>query len=146
VQVHLRNEFVLKPNGEALCANFSESDYLSCFQMQNVFHGLLDDNIMMCLIRCVASNKPLLARLVPRDNAYRQNVNMGAYHFRFWKMGDWYDVVVDDYLPVDAAHNRPLFACNVTHLNEFWPALFEKAFCKYYIIFKPEKFRHNRYH
>jgi hypothetical protein len=75
-------------------------------------------------------NTRLLAHLIPKDNAYRKNMNTGAYHFRFWKTGDWFDVVVDDYLPVDATNHGLLFTRNVTHFNEFWPALFEKAVAK----------------
>ena len=66
---------------------------------------------------------------MPLDNALSSNVEKGAYHFRFWKLGDWYDVVVDDNLIVDLNHN-PFFTKNITQKNEFWVSLIEKAFSK----------------
>ena len=54
---------------------------------------------------------------------------LGAFHFRFWDYGTWKDVVVDDFLPVDE-NNQLIFSRNKDHENEFWSALFEKAYAK----------------
>lgn len=49
------------------------------------------------------------------------------YHFRFNQYGDWYDIVVDDYLP--CSHGGQLLFCqNKKQPNEFWPALLVRKF------------------
>ena len=65
---------------------------------------------------------------------------IGIFHFRFWIMGSWYDVVVDDYLPYctnenyltngSSLFNFPCFCHDIEKPNEFWSALLEKAFAK----------------
>jgi hypothetical protein len=70
-----------------------------------------------------------LAHIIPVDNAYKENSQFGIYHFRLWKLGSWYDVVVDDTLPV-TLQSQMIFARNQTFLNEFWSPLLEKAFAK----------------
>ena len=57
-------------------------------------------------------------------------MEIGAYHFRFWKLGYWHDVVVDDYLPVNKS-DELIFSYNKTYRNEFWIPLFEKALAKF---------------
>ena len=57
----------------------------------------------------------------------------GAFHFRFWIYGSWKDVVIDDYLPVNAKR-KLLFLHNEEAPNEFWAALLEKAYAKVFII------------
>lgn len=74
-------------------------------------------------------NEKLLSVLIPIDNLDRENIKLGAYHFRFWKLGYWYDVLIDDYLPTNTS-NELIFSYNKLFPNEYWVPLFEKAFAK----------------
>ncbi len=130
LKVNLKNEFILTKSGTVLAPDFNQSEFLSCFSTHDIFHGMLDDSILIGTIQGICRNEDLLTHLIPSDNAVRKNINVGAFHFRMWKLNEWFDVVVDDHLPVDTSQNL-LFARNVTRSNEFWIALFEKAAAKY---------------
>jgi len=54
----------------------------------------------------------------------------GVFHCRFWRLGRWFDVYVDDYLPVCVDTLLPWGARSVDP-DEMWVPLIEKAFARY---------------
>jgi len=74
-------------------------------------------------------NEKLLEIIIPKDNLDEENIQLGAFHFRFWRLGYWYDAVVDDYLPTNIS-NELIFSYNKIYTNEYWVPLFEKALAK----------------
>lgn len=71
----------------------------------------------------------IFQKVVPRGQICDGGDYAGIFHFRFWIYGSWYDVVIDDYLPV-YEDGRLIFCHNTEEPNEFWAALLEKAFAK----------------
>ena len=125
----MKNEFVLNDYGAPLPKNFKLNDFVNFFSIHDIFQGVLGDCFLIGAIMGITRNKELLPFIIPKDNAIKAKIKNGAYHFRLWKLGEWYDVVIDDYLPVDGQYTS-FFAKNVTYPNEFWVPLFEKAIAK----------------
>ena len=126
---NVRAELVLDPGGHAPSNRQNSDEYLGCISVFDVFQGSLGDCFMLASILSLIKNHEIMSHIMPIDNANEANMNIGAYHFRFWRMGEWFDVVVDDFLPVDPSFSL-LFARNVTYFNECWVPLFEKAVAK----------------
>ncbi|GFO38688.1 calpain-9 [Plakobranchus ocellatus] len=74
------------------------------------------------------SHPHLLARVVPEDQGFAQNMYTGMFRFNFWWYGNWTEVIVDDYIPTDGY--APIYCSNRERPDEFWPCLLEKAYAK----------------
>lgn len=124
-----KNEFVLDELGNSPIKTMNESDYAKYFSICDIFQGWLGNCFHIGAMMALTKNEELLKIIIPIDNILRENMNYGAFHFRFWKLGYWYDTVIDDYLPVNNC-SELLFSHNKIFCNEFWVPLFEKAFAK----------------
>jgi hypothetical protein len=53
----------------------------------------------------------LTKKVIPRAQEFDNNY-VGIFHFRFWIYGFWYDVVIDDFLPVWENSRKLVFCSN----------------------------------
>lgn len=122
--------------------------------------GLLGDCWLLPAIRVLRTHKALFDQVVPRckeqdwvhagqrsgvSNPRDTNVHPGIFRFRFYRFGQWVEVVVDDYLPLystqkqtdlenlfphDQAEHRRLVFGRSNNEDEWWCSLMEKAYAK----------------
>jgi len=72
----------------------------------------------------------LYKHVIPSDNGcFHSSEYAGIFHFRFFKFGEWVDVVVDDKIPVDE-DGEFIYCSNQKDKNEFFVPLLEKAYSK----------------
>ncbi|KAM6949128.1 calpain-5 [Aplochiton taeniatus] len=100
---------------------------------RDLHQGSLGNCWMVAATSCLASEPSLWKKVIPDHteqewNPKRSDQYAGIFHFRFWRLGQWTDVVVDDRLPV-GEEGRLLF-CRSATPREFWSALLEKAYAK----------------
>lgn len=129
--MQLKDEFVLNSEGKPPVADqLSITDYSIFFSAYDISQGWIGNCFHIGAIIALMNNKKALEVVIPADNTERKNMDIGAYHFRFWKLGYWYSVVVDDYLPVNKS-GELIFSFNKIYPNEYWVPLFEKALAKF---------------
>ncbi|XP_064786837.1 calpain-5-like [Oncorhynchus masou masou] len=100
---------------------------------RDLHQGSLGNCWMVAATSCLASEPSLWKKVIPDHaeqewNLKRPDLYAGIFHFRFWRLGHWTDVVVDDRLPV--SEDGTLLFCRSATPREFWSALLEKAYAK----------------
>uniref|UniRef100_A0A8C5D285 Calpain 5a n=1 Tax=Gadus morhua TaxID=8049 RepID=A0A8C5D285_GADMO len=98
----------------------------------DLHQGQLGNCWFVAACSSLASREALWQKVIPdwKDQeweAEKPEAYAGIFHFRFWRFGDWVDVVVDDRLPTV---NDQLVYGHSNDPNEFWSALVEKAYAK----------------
>uniref|UniRef100_A0A3Q2Z7C6 Calpain 5 n=1 Tax=Hippocampus comes TaxID=109280 RepID=A0A3Q2Z7C6_HIPCM len=98
----------------------------------DLHQGKLGNCWFVAACSTLASKEGLWQKVIPdwKDQEWdksRPKLYAGIFHFRFWRFGDWADVVIDDRLPT---FNGKLIFCHSNDANEFWSALVEKAYAK----------------
>ncbi|XP_051813866.1 calpain-5a isoform X3 [Acanthochromis polyacanthus] len=98
----------------------------------DLHQGQLGNCWFVAACSSLASREALWQKVIPdwKDQEWdseRPESYAGIFHFQFWRLGQWVDVVIDDRLPT---LNGNLIYCHSNDTNEFWSALVEKAYAK----------------
>ncbi|XP_063288223.1 calpain-6 isoform X1 [Pelobates fuscus] len=98
----------------------------------DLHQGKLGNCWFVAACSCLALRKTLWKKVIPNWrkqewDTKHPNKYAGIFHFQFWSLGEWVDVVIDDRLPCVDGN---LIYCHSNVKNEFWTALLEKAYAK----------------
>ena len=94
----------------------------------DINQGEIGDCWFLSPLSMLAENKHFMDLVIPRGQSFSSNYH-GIFRFRFYRFGDWVEIVIDDRLPT---RNGKLIYLRSGEPNEFWSALFEKAYAKFY--------------
>ncbi|XP_073455456.1 calpain-6 [Aquarana catesbeiana] len=98
----------------------------------DLHQGQLGNCWFVAACSCLTLHQALWKKVIPNWKKQewdpkRPHKYAGIFHFHFWCLGDWVDVVIDDRLP---STDGNLIYCHSNVKNEFWCALLEKAYAK----------------
>ncbi|XP_066137675.1 calpain-9-like isoform X1 [Euwallacea fornicatus] len=120
----------LRPHEICQRPRFLEENPAAASYRFSVEAGELGDQFLLSAVASLALTPKFLDRVVPNDQGFDAGHNYcGAFRFRFWHFGEWREVIVDDRLPT---HKGRLVHLHCSNSTEFWAALLEKAYAKFY--------------
>ncbi|XP_052104854.1 calpain-5-like [Mytilus californianus] len=98
----------------------------------DVTQGRIGNCWFVSAASCLAQNEEIWHNVIPNYKEQDWNEDkpddyQGIFYFRFWRYGEWLEVVIDDFLPTV---NDELIFIHSQSKNEFWSALLEKAYAK----------------
>eukprot|EP00090_Calanus_glacialis_P041785 TRINITY_DN7431_c0_g1_i4.p1 TRINITY_DN7431_c0_g1~~TRINITY_DN7431_c0_g1_i4.p1 ORF type:complete len:838 (-),score=200.72 TRINITY_DN7431_c0_g1_i4:225-2738(-) len=102
--------------------------YVGKIDRFDINQGEIGDCWFLASLANLADDEEAFNRVVPRKQEFR-NGYAGIFRFRFFRFGEWVEVVVDDRLPT---RNGNLIYLKSKDPNEFWSPLLEKAYAKLY--------------
>ncbi|CAG8585622.1 14173_t:CDS:2 [Cetraspora pellucida] len=131
------------------CKDITSDPHLFIFKNKqlntDVVKGVIGDCWFVAALGVLAAHPKLLNKVVPKWTAqdwchstepgkqlgvynFRDTErHPGIFRFRFYRFGEWIEVVVDDYLPTK---NRRLIYAHSKNPKEMWCSLLEKAYAK----------------
>uniref|UniRef100_A0A0A9XV97 Calpain-A n=1 Tax=Lygus hesperus TaxID=30085 RepID=A0A0A9XV97_LYGHE len=62
--------------------------------------GLIEDNPLLAVLSAIANHPKLMNYIFPRGQDFSDPGYCGLFYFRFWRMGKWVYVIVDDRIPI----------------------------------------------
>ncbi|KFP75629.1 Calpain-5, partial [Acanthisitta chloris] len=106
--------------------------FVNGISSHDLHQGILGNCWFVAACSCLALRKSLWQQVIPDFNEQEWDPKnpekyAGIFRFRFWCLGEWTEVVVDDLLPT---MDGKLIYCHSNMKNEFWSALLEKAYAK----------------
>ncbi|NXG23876.1 CAN5 protein, partial [Grallaria varia] len=106
--------------------------FVNGISSHDLHQGTLGNCWFVAACSCLALRKCLWQQVIPDFNEQEWDPKnpekyAGIFRFRFWCLGEWTEVVVDDLLPTVDGN---LIYCHSNVKNEFWSALLEKAYAK----------------
>ncbi|KAH8849740.1 Calpain [Schistosoma japonicum] len=102
------------------------SDGASRFDIKQ---GALGDCWLLAVVASISGYPQLFNQVVLKDQELKGPNYVGVIRFRFWRFGQWVEVLIDDRLPVRRGSNQLVFM-HSSDPTEFWSALLEKAYAK----------------
>lgn len=98
----------------------------------DVTQGRVGNCWFVAAAACLALEKELWTKVIPDYKSQsllpeKPEDYQGIFYFRFWRFGEWIEIVIDDRLPTV---NNELIYVKSKARNEFWSALLEKAYAK----------------
>jgi len=98
----------------------------------DIVQGATGDCWFLAALASVAQQPKLLKKIIPPYQDFKTGY-AGIFRFNFWRDGKWIEMIIDDRLPTKTYEGEIILP--MTHSekkNEFWTALLEKAYAKFY--------------
>lgn len=129
---HAPQEQIVWRRPKDICEPDPPSLFVDGSSRHDITQGKLGNCWFVASCSTLALEPSLLEKVIPDMKNQEWDVKdvgkyQGIFRFRFWRQGEWTEVVIDDLLPT--VYGQLVFI-HSSLKNEFWGALLEKAYAK----------------